>query len=37
VVVDVRVTGRGALTGLVGELGELDGVLVVHTAETDPD
>jgi hypothetical protein len=34
VVVDVRVTGRGALTGLVGEL---DGVLVVHTAETDPD
>jgi putative Mg2+ transporter-C (MgtC) family protein len=37
VVVDVRVTGRGALTGLVGELGEPDGVLVVHTAETDPD
>jgi putative Mg2+ transporter-C (MgtC) family protein len=37
VVVDVRVTGRGALTGLVGELGALDGVLVVHTAETDPD
>jgi putative Mg2+ transporter-C (MgtC) family protein len=37
VVLDVRATGRGALTGLVGELGELDGVLVVHTAETDPD
>jgi uncharacterized membrane protein YhiD involved in acid resistance len=37
VVVDVRVTGRGAPTGLAGELGELDGVLVVHAAETDPD
>jgi hypothetical protein len=33
VVLDVRVTGRRALTGLVRELGEL----VAHTAETDPD
>ena len=37
VVVDVAVRGRGPLTGLVGDLGELDGVLVVHTPDADPD
>jgi putative Mg2+ transporter-C (MgtC) family protein len=29
--------GREPLTGLVGELAVVEGVLVVHTAETDPD
>ena len=37
VVVDVAVRGRGPLSGLVGDLGELVGVLVVHTPDADPD
>jgi putative Mg2+ transporter-C (MgtC) family protein len=37
VVVDVGVRGQAPLNVLVKELGRLDGVLVVHTAETDPD
>jgi putative Mg2+ transporter-C (MgtC) family protein len=37
VVVDVGLRGKAPVGGLVAELGQLDGVLVVHTAETDPD
>jgi putative Mg2+ transporter-C (MgtC) family protein len=37
VVVDVGIRGPAAVSGLVSELGQLDGVLVVHTADTDPD
>ena len=37
VVVDVAVRGRAPVTGLVTELGALDGVLLVNAADADPD
>jgi putative Mg2+ transporter-C (MgtC) family protein len=37
VVVDVQLRGRPPVAGLVGQLGELDGVLLVNAPDSDPD
>ena len=37
VVVDVQVRGRPPVASLVGQLGELEGVLLVNAPDSDPD